>query len=113
MEESKEHIVASPAIKIGFYQRIPSPLRNKYVLTTLGFIIWLLFFDRHDIISQLKLRKELQKLEEEKTFYLKEIEKDSKNLNELLTDPKTLEKFAREKYLMKKDNEDIFVIVNE
>lgn len=113
MEEKKEHIENSPEIKLGFYQRIPPLLRNKYVLTTLGFIIWLLFFDRHDIISQFKLRKELHKLEEEKAYYVKEIEKDSKNLNELLTNPKTLEKFAREKYLMKKDNEDIFVIVNE
>ncbi len=113
MEETKEHIENSPEIKPGLYQRIPPLLRNKYVLTTLGFIIWLLFFDRHDIISQFKLRKELHKLEEEKAYYVKEIEKDSKNLNELLTNPKTLEKFAREKYLMKKDNEDIFVIVNE
>lgn len=113
MEESKENIEPSLVIKSGFYQRIPTPLRNKYILTTLVFIIWLLFFDRHDIISQLKLRKELQKLEEKKAFYLNEIEKDSKSLNELLTNPKTLEKFAREKYLMKKDNEDIFVIVNE
>jgi cell division protein FtsB len=72
-----------------------------------------MFFDRHDIISQVKLRKELKKLEEEKEFYLREIAKDSKNLNELLTNPKTLEKFAREKYLMKKENEDIFVIVKE
>jgi cell division protein FtsB len=113
MEENKENITSTPKNNSSIYQRIPPLLRNKYILTTLGFIIWLLFFDRHDIISQYKLRKELHKLEEEKSFYLKEIEKDSKNLNELLTNPKTLEKFAREKYLMKKDNEDIFVIVNE
>lgn len=113
MEELKENTETFTKANSGLYQRIPPLLRNKYVLTTLGFIIWLLFFDRHDIISQIKLRKELHKLEEEKAFYVKEIEKDTKNLNELLTNPKTLEKFAREKYLMKKDNEDIFVIVNE
>ncbi|MFN7014307.1 MAG: FtsB family cell division protein [Bacteroidia bacterium] len=113
MEDIKENTRISAEVNSSLYQRIPPPLRNKYVLTTLGFIIWLLFFDRHDIISQIKLRRELHKLEEEKAFYVKEIEKDSKNLNELLTNPKTLEKFAREKYLMKKDNEDIFVIVNE
>lgn len=113
MTENKEHNELPKEIKPGFYQRIPPFLKNKYVLTTLGFIFWLLFFDRHDIISQYKLRKELHKLQEQKAFYLKEIAKDSKNLNELLTNPKTLEKFAREKYLMKKDNEDIFIIVNE
>jgi cell division protein FtsB len=113
MEENKIDKEISIETKPQFYNRIPPILKNKYVLTTLVFFIWLMFFDRHDIISQVKLRKELKKLEEEKEFYLREIAKDSKNLNELLTNPKTLEKFAREKYLMKKENEDIFVIVKE
>jgi cell division protein DivIC len=55
----------------------------------------------------------LQKLEEEKKFFIEEIKKDNEELNDLKTNPKTLEKFAREKYLMKKDNEEIFVIVEE
>ncbi|MFN4235463.1 MAG: septum formation initiator family protein [Bacteroidia bacterium] len=113
MEDSAKNIHSSNQNSKSFFERIPSPLKNKYILTSLGFIIWLLFFDRHDIISQIKLSKELKKMEEKKAFYLKEIENDSKKLNELLTNPKTLEKFAREKYLMKKDNEDIFVVVNE
>lgn len=113
MIENKEHKTSPNPTKSGIYQRIPPLLKNKYILTTIGFIFWLLFFDRHDIISQYKLRRQLHKLEEQKAFYLKEIAKDTKNLNELLTNPKTLEKFAREKYLMKKDNEDIFIIVKE
>jgi len=113
MEENNKLKGSSTETKSQLYNRIPSLLKNKYVLTTLFFLIWLLFFDRHDLISQFKLRKELKKLEEEKEFYLREIEKDTKNLNELLTNPKTLEKFAREKYLMEKENEDIFVIMKE
>jgi cell division protein FtsB len=110
MEESNKKELKP---KNTYIERIPPLLRNKYMLTFLGFVLWLLFFDRHDILSQYKLRSELKKLEAEKAFYQSEIAKDSKNLNELLSNPKTLEKFAREKYLMKKDNEDIFVIVKE
>jgi cell division protein FtsB len=86
---------------------------NRYFITAFGFFIWILFFDKNDLISQYKMRSELRKLKREKEFFLKEIERDSKNLWELHTNPQTLEKFAREKYLMKKDNEDIFYIVEK
>ena len=71
------------------------------------------FFDKNDIFSQLELTKKLSVLNEEKKYYLNEIEYNKTDLKELRTNPKNLEKFAREKYLMKKDNEDIFVIVQE
>jgi cell division protein FtsB len=93
--------------------KIPGWLKNKYVITGILFLIWLLFFDRNDLVSQYKSRNELRKLEEEKKFFIEEIKKDNENLTDLKTNPKTLEKFAREKYLMKKDNEEIFVIVEE
>jgi cell division protein FtsB len=88
-------------------------LKNRFAITGIIFIIWLLFFDRNDLISQYKISRELTKLEEEKKFFLEEIKKDQEKLSELRTNYKTLEKFAREKYLMKKDNEDIFVIVKK
>ena len=94
-------------------KKLPPYLKNKYLLAVALFIVWLLFFDRHDFISQYKLRAELNKLREEKAFFQEEIKKDTENLKELISNPETLEKFAREKYLMKKDNEDIFVIVEE
>lgn len=56
---------------------------------------------------------ELGKLEDDKAFYQEEIQKTIADLEELKSNPKSLEKFAREKYLMKKDNEELFVIVNE
>lgn len=86
---------------------------NKYFITAFLFFFWLLFFDRNDLISQYKMRSELRKLRAEKEFFIQEIERDSRNLMELETNPITLEKFAREKYLMKRENEDIFYIVEK
>mgnify|MGYP001618431249 CR=1 FL=1 len=89
--------------------RIPSYLRNKYAVASVLFLTWLLFFDRNDLISQLNTRLELNQLLRDKTYFLSEIRKNREQLNELMTNPANLEKFARERYLMKKDNEDIFV----
>lgn len=88
-------------------------LRNKYFLSVAAFVVWMLFFDKNDVIAQYEYRSQVSKLQEEKDFYVKEIAKVKKDLNELNTDLNTAEKFAREKYFMKKDNEDIFVIINE
>lgn len=98
-------------MKIPF--KIPKYLANKYALTGAVFLIWIFFLDQNKVINQLQYRMELNQLEEEKEFYLEEIKKINLDLEELKTDPKTLEKFAREKYLMKKDNEELFVIVEE
>jgi cell division protein FtsB len=73
----------------------------------------MLFFDKNDIIAQYEFKSQVNKLQEEKDFYVKEIETVKKDLNELNTNLNTAEKFAREKYFMKKDNEDVFVIVKE
>lgn len=88
-------------------------LKNKYIITFLGLFIWLLFFDKNDIFSQIELTKKLRKLQDEKKYFTEEIVKNKADMKELMTNTKSLEKFAREKYLMKKDNEDIFVLVEE
>ncbi len=88
-------------------------LRNKYFLATLVFAVWMLFFDRNDIASQYEYGRQVSKLQEEKDFYEKEIKQVKKDLNELNTDLQTAEKYARERYFMKKDNEDVFVIIRE
>ncbi len=82
-------------------------------MTALVFIIWISFFDQNNLITQYQYHTELSKLEEEKIFYQEELKVIQEDLNELQSNPKTLEKFAREKYLMKKDNEVLFVIVEE
>ena len=73
----------------------------------------MLLFDQNDIISQLQLRYEIHQLEQQKAFYIEQIKETQADLDDLLTDKQQLEKFAREKYLMKKPDEEIFVIVPE
>jgi cell division protein FtsB len=70
-----------------------------------------MFFDQNNWISQWQYKNELEKLQKEKEYYTSQIEKTKKELEELTTNPKSLEKFAREKYLMKKENEEIFLFV--
>lgn len=88
-------------------------LQNKYFIVSIAFVAWMLFFDRNDLMSQYDYRSQVNKLEAEKEFYIRETEKVKTDLDELNTNQEKLEKFAREKYLMKKENEDVFVIVKE
>ena len=93
--------------------RIAPFVLNKYVISLLAIVVWIIFFDKDDLLSQLRLTKKLHSLQEEKLHYRNEIDESKKDINDLRTNPENLEKFAREKYLMKKDNEEIFVIVKE
>jgi len=88
-------------------------LRNKYFISLVLFLVWLLFFDHNNLVDRVKDLNHLHQLQKDKTYYKMRIEKDSKRLNLLKTNDKNLEEFAREEYLMKKDNEDIFIIVEE
>jgi cell division protein FtsB len=92
-------------------KRLWPHLKNKYVITSLAFLIWMLFFDRNDVISQFSYRQQLNKLLLEKEYYQLEIAQNKKDMHELMSDREHLEKFARERYLMKKDNEEIFLIL--
>lgn len=94
-------------------QRLLNLFRNKYFLISIIFLVWLIFFDRNDLLSQYEYRQQLNKLKEEHQFYTTQTAQVQKELNELTSNKEKLEKFAREKYLMKKANEDIFVIVTE
>ncbi len=93
-------------------ERVLSIIRNKYILASIAFVIWMLFFDRNDLSTQYEYWSQLKTLNKEKEFYTRETEQVKKDLLELTSNPKQLQKFAREKYLMKKDNEDIFVIID-
>lgn len=73
----------------------------------------MLFFDNNNFISQYSSRQKLSRLEADKEYYQKEIAENSESLEDLITNKQTLEKFAREKYLMKKKDEDIFILVEE
>ncbi len=88
-------------------------LKNKYFLTSLAIIAWLLCFDKNDVFTQWDLIQKCKKLEKERDYYISEIQSNKVWLNELQTNKKSLETFAREKYLMKRDNEDVFVFVTK
>jgi len=96
-----------------YYDKLPPILKNKFVLVTLVLLIWVAFFDSNNWIKQARLQSEINDLEEQKEYYLKEIEKDSIALFDLTNNTETQEKFAREKYRMKKENEDIIVIIKD
>lgn len=93
--------------------RIPKVLRNFYVVSGLIFITWMLFLDSNDLMSRFRLSSKLGSLEDEKSYYEEKIKEVEKDREELFGDKESLEKFAREKYLMKKENEDVFIIVEE
>ena len=86
---------------------------NKYTLTALIFLVWLTFFDQNNLIEKMQLNHKITVLKKEKAYYENKIKEDNRKIQELLGNKENLEKFAREQYLMKKPNEDIFVIVNE
>jgi cell division protein FtsB len=87
--------------------------KNKYFLVSAVFLVWMVFFDRNDLFSQYEYHQQVSKLKQERDFYQKETTKVHQDLDELNSNKEKLEKFAREKYLMKRDNEDVFVIVKE
>ena len=91
--------------------RIPSFMKSRYLLTAAGFAVWILFFDSRDLItSHFRERSQLLKLEESKKYYEQQIAVTKQELEQLKTNPAVLERYAREKFLMKKENEDLFRI---
>ncbi|MFY0688855.1 MAG: septum formation initiator family protein [Cyclobacteriaceae bacterium] len=92
---------------------IPPFFRNFYFLGALFFIAWLLFFDSNDLITQVKLSKKEAELEKTRDFYQEEIKEVKEDREALLNNEDLLEKVAREKYFMKKEGEEVFVVVEE
>lgn len=86
---------------------------NKYWISIGVLFVLLAFVDQYNFRAHYKLIKELRTLKKEKAFFKEEIEKDSTLYQDLFEDDANLEKFAREKYKMKKSNEDIFLIIEE
>ncbi|HXB35921.1 MAG TPA: hypothetical protein VNV35_20985 [Puia sp.] len=94
--------------------RIPSFVKNRYLLTGAGFVIWIVFFDSRDLItSHFREKSDLLKLEESKKYYEQQIAVTKRELEQLKTNPAVLERYAREKFLMKKEKEDLFRIREE
>jgi cell division protein FtsB len=98
-------------IKLKFIEKIPPFLKNKYLLTIIIFVLWVVLLDSNNLISQHKEMKNLKKLRAEREYYVQRIEEDKRKLIELKTDDQNLEKFAREQYRMKKPDEDLYIIL--
>jgi len=89
---------------------VPAFLKNKYLIAIATFAVVMLFLDKNDIFTRMSRDKELKELKQSKEYYTRKIEAERKDLEALKNNPAALEKYAREKYLMKKDNEDLFLV---
>jgi cell division protein FtsB len=90
--------------------RVPAWLKSKYLIAFGVFAAIMLFFDKNDVFTQSARNRQLKDLQESKQYYSDRIAAERKELEQLKSNPGTVEKYAREKYLMKRDNEDLFII---
>lgn len=93
-------------------KKLLKPFKNIFILILTVFIVWMLFFDANSWLIHNELNNDIEDLENEKEYYKKEIEKDKKILKKLSTE-EGIEKFAREEYYMKRENEEIYIIEYE
>lgn len=97
-------------INLKLFNHIPSLLKNKYLLAGTFFLVWMLFFDVRDWPTIFEKRSKLKELRKNEKHIDNQIVDTKKELDLLKTNAQTIEKYAREKYLMKKDNEDLFIV---
>ena len=98
-------------LRFKYADKIPQIFRNKYFLTITVFLIWLLLLDTNNLIERYGQMAGLHKLKQDREYYIKKIDEDKRKLNELKTDNHNLEKFAREQYMMKRKDEDLYIIM--
>ena len=94
-------------------QKLPRIFRNFYFVSFAVFFAWMLLLDSNNLVARYQLGSKLDALEDEKAYYEEKIQEVRKDRSELFGDRESVEKFAREKYLMKKETEDIYIIVEE
>lgn len=90
---------------------IISIAKNKYLIAVAVFLMIMLFFDRNNFFEQIRRKQELSELQASKEHYLKEIDETKTELSDLSNNPAAIEKYAREHFQMKRDNEDVFIAV--
>ena len=111
MSETGRFITFIPMQLPSFVSPVLRVVRSFYFLTGVGFLVWMLVFDANDLGKQFDIYQKWKDLRNEKQYYLDNIEVVKKERAELMSSPALLEKFAREKYLMKRPGEDVFVLV--
>ncbi|MCI0922562.1 FtsB family cell division protein [Sphingobacterium rhinopitheci] len=92
-------------------ERLMSVVKNKFLIAGLAFVLWMVFFDRYDLPTQYNFQNQKTKLEYEKEFYTTEITNIERAIKDVQYNQVEIQRIAREKYKMKKDNEDIYVIM--
>ncbi len=95
---------------MNIFHKIPSILKNKYLIAGAFFLVWMFFFNEKDLISEFKRKGKLKELQKSEAHLSALIKETKQELGQLKTNAQTIERYAREKYLMKKDNEDLFII---
>jgi len=85
-------------------------LKNKYLIATIAFLVWMVFFDHNNLILHYQYRSELNELNNSKKYYQEQIDKTKKEVEMMKANPKWMEKVDREQYLMKRDNEEVYLI---
>jgi cell division protein DivIC len=96
-----------------FWHTVLSKLINKYFLSLVAFSVWIIFFDQHNLVDRFKSKQHLDQLKKDTVFYQNKIRNDREQMKLLKTNPQNLERFAREKYLMKSPDEEVFVILKK
>jgi cell division protein FtsB len=94
-------------------KKLPKPFRNFYLVTAVIFVLWMTLLDSNNLIARFQLSSKLNSLENEKEYYEEKIVEVERDRDQLFGDRESLEKFAREKYLMKKESEDIYIVVEK
>lgn len=107
--EKEPEVQAPPPRAKRALSKIGRFLSNKFFIAIVAFLGVMFFLDKNDLITTMERKKELQNLEESREHYKKELVELQKIKANLENDPAVIEKLAREKYLMKRDNEDIFL----
>ena len=87
--------------------------RNFYFICSILFLVWMLFFDSNDLFLQFQRSSKLNQLHGKQEFYVDKIKQVEEDRKELLSDDELLEKYAREKYLMRKPSEDLYIVVDQ
>ena len=94
---------------MGLIKKILPVITNRYFIVAFCFAIWMIFFDQRDFFQQRERAVELNKLESAKKYYQDEISNTKKQLDNLQNNPAAIEKFARERYLLKRDGEEVYL----
>ena len=113
MDQPAENIESTTTGLQKGFKKIPVWLANKYLVSIIAFLVWMLFFAEKDLSSDFNKRAKYRELLQSEEHLIKKINETKIELGQLKTDAQTIEKYAREKYLMKKDNEDLFILTDE